>query len=73
MEILQDKIETEISTIKSGLETSSGDLMRQISDFISTSSEISQEQNRLIEKYATNFASLGKDLGLSSIVLLDCL
>ena len=69
MEILQDKIETEISTIKSGLETSSGDLMRQISDFISTSSEISQEQNRLIEKYATNFASLGKDLGLSSIVV----
>lgn len=59
MEILQDKIETEISTIKSGLETSSGDLMRQISEFITTSSEISQEQNRLIEKYASNFASLG--------------
>ena len=59
MEILQDKIETEISTIKSGLEASSGDLMRQISDFVSTSSEISQQQSRLIEKYATNFASLG--------------
>ena len=59
MEILQDKIETEISNIKSGLETSRSELIRQISDFITTSSEASQEQSRQIENYATSFASLG--------------
>lgn len=55
METIQDKIEAEISNIKTGLQNSSGDLMRQISDFFTTSTEMSQEQNRLIEKYATNF------------------
>ena len=59
METIQDKIETEISNIKSGLESSRSDLSRQISDFIATSSEASQEQSRQIENYATNFASLG--------------
>ena len=59
METIQDKIENEISNIKSGLESSRSDLMRQISDFIMTSSEASQEQSRQIENYATNFASLG--------------
>ena len=52
METIQDKIEAEISNIKTGLQNSSGDLMRQISDFFTTSTEMSQEQNRLIEKYA---------------------
>ena len=59
METIQDKIETEISNIKSGLESSRSDLIRQISDFIATSSEASQEQSRQIENYAANFASLG--------------
>ena len=59
METIQDKIETEISNIKSGLESSRSDLIRQISDFITASSEASQEQSRQIENYAANFASLG--------------
>ena len=59
METIQDKIETEISNIKSGLESSRSDLIRQISDFITASSEASQEQSRQIENYAANFARLG--------------
>ena len=61
MESLQDKIESEISKIKVGIETKNEDLMRRLSEFILNSNDISKEQNRLIENYATNFASLGKN------------
>ena len=59
MESLQDKIETEISNIKVGIETTNGELMRRLSEFVITSNEISTEHTRLLESYATNFASLG--------------
>lgn len=58
METLQDKIETEITDIKVGIETTNGELKRQLKEFIAASTEISQEQNHLIEGYASNFASL---------------
>ena len=60
MESLQDKIESEISKIKIGIETNNDDLVRRLSEFILSSNDISTEQNRLIENYASNFASLGK-------------
>ena len=62
MESLQDKIESEISEIKVGIDSKNEDFMRTLSEFISNSNDISTEQNRLIENYATNFASLGKNL-----------
>jgi len=58
MTTLQDKIETEIAGIKVGIETTNEELKRKLSEFISTSTEISQEQNHLIEGYASNFASI---------------
>jgi len=58
MATLQDKIETEITEIKMGVETTNEELKRKLSEFISASTEISQEQNHLIEGYASNFASL---------------
>jgi hypothetical protein len=58
METLQDKIETEITDIKVGIEETNGELKRQLREFIAASTEISQEQNHLIEGYAANFASL---------------
>eukprot|EP00092_Neocalanus_flemingeri_P027836 GFUD01030219.1.p1 GENE.GFUD01030219.1~~GFUD01030219.1.p1 ORF type:complete len:765 (-),score=159.24 GFUD01030219.1:331-2625(-) len=58
METLQDKIETEITDIKVGIENTNGELKRQLSEFIASSTEMSQEQNHLIEGYAANFASL---------------
>jgi len=58
MESLQDKIDTEISNIKLGIETTNEELMRRLSEFVITSNEISTEQTRLLESYATNFASL---------------
>jgi len=58
METLQDKIETEITDIKEGIESTNDELKRQLSEFISSSTEMSQEQNHLIEGYASNFASL---------------
>ena len=61
MESLQDKIESEISKIKIGIETNNDDLVRRLSEFILSSNDISTEQNRLIENYASNFASLGKN------------
>ena len=60
MESLQDKIQSEIAKIKVGFKTNNDDLMRRLSEFILNSNEISKKQNRLIENYATNFASLGK-------------
>ena len=64
MESLQDKIDTEISNIKLGIETTNEELMRRLSEFVITSNEISIEQTRLLESYATNFASLGRLNGL---------
>ena len=64
MESLQDKIETEISNIKQGIETTNEEVMRRMSEFVITSNEISTEQTRLLESYATNFASLGRLNGL---------
>ena len=58
METLQDKIETEINDIKDGIEATNGELKRKLGEFITASTEISQEQNHLIEGYAANFASL---------------
>merc|ERR1711884_416982 len=60
MESLQDKIQSELAKIKVGFKTDNDDLMRRLSEFILNSNEISKKQNRLIENYATNFASLGK-------------
>ena len=60
MESLQDKIQSELAKIKVGFKTNNDDLMRRLSEFILNSNEISKKQNRLIENYATNFASLGK-------------
>ena len=62
MESLQDKIESEISEIKVGIDSKNEDFMRTLSEFIANSNDISTEQKRLIENYATNFASLGKNL-----------
>ena len=61
MESLQDKIESEISKINIGIETKNDDLIRRLSEFMLNSNDIATEQNRLIENYATNFASLGKN------------
>jgi len=58
MESLQDRIETEITDIKEGIEATNGELKRKLGEFIAASTEISQEQNHLIEGYAANFASL---------------
>jgi len=58
MESLQDKIESEISKINIGIETKNEDLIRRLSEFILNSNDVATEQNRLIENYATNFASL---------------
>ena len=58
MATLQDLIETEIAGIKVGIETTNEELNTKLSEFISASKEISQEQNHLIEGYASNFASL---------------
>ena len=67
MESLQDKIESEISKIKIGIETNNDDLVRRLSEFILSSNDISTEQNRLIENYASNFASLGKNFCLHGL------
>ena len=67
MESLQDKIESEISKINIGIETKNEDLIRRLSEFILNSNDVATEQNRLIENYATNFASLGKNFWLHGL------
>ena len=58
METLQDKVINEVSEMKLGIDKSNQDLATRLSEFILSNTDISTEQTRMMENFATDIASI---------------